>query len=358
MELMLTNLKLKNFRNQKNYELKLSEITVLIGQNGAGKTNILEACVILSFCRSFRDDNKRSLINFDSEYCRVTGDNLEVFITKTPRLLMKTKEKGVTRKISDFVGLMPCVIFSPETISIITGAPADRRRFLDIMICQEDREYLIALAEFKKIRQQRNSLLQRIGHNEAEESELNFWDREFVTLSKIIFEKREEVTNFLNKYLTEIYGKISGNLKDIFSLKYHRNFEGDLKENLKRIRGREIAYGGSILGPHRDDLEFILNKNNMANFASRGELKSAILALKIAELKSLENSKKSKSKFGENEVKPIVLLDDIFSEFDAERRSHLSKLILQYQTLITATEESHLPSELLKRAKVVKLDCK
>ena len=348
---MLSNIKLENFRNHKSYNLDLDKITVLIGRNGVGKTNILEAIVFLSFCRSFREEDKKNIISYDSDYARITGDDLELFFSRFPRLIMKAKERGIPRKISEFIGILPSVIFSPETISIISGSPGSRRRFLDIMISQVDREYLESLMEYKKVRAQRNSLLQRISNREASENELDFWDKELVKKAEFINKKREAAVLFLNKLISGFYQEISGDASNSLTLTLIRNYEGGLVENLKLLRRREVAYGGTIIGPHRDDLQFLLNNHNMINFASRGEMKSAILALKVSELKFLENHRGDK----ENSTKPLLLLDDIFSEFDPIRRSHLSKLIFDYQAVITSTEKEHLSPDLLKMAKVVEL---
>lgn len=351
LKTMLKHISLENFRSHRKYDLDLGHTNILIGPNGAGKTNILEAFSVLSFCRSFRMDDKKNIINIKSEYCRVVGDDLEVFMSRYPRLILKVKIKGTPKKLSDFIGYLPAVVFSPETVSIITGAPGDRRRFLDIMISQVDKEYLIALSNIKKIRQQRNSLLQNIAKNLNSPNELAFWDKEFCRESQIILDKRGESIKFLNDSIPQIYKEISDNNKDKFSLNYINNFEGDLMENMERGRARDIAYGGTIYGPHRDDLVFLLNNQNMANFASRGELKSAILAIKMVELLYLEKNRNAER----DSEKPILLLDDIFSEFDPKRRDHLAKLILQYQSVITVTERGHVPNELLKEANIIEI---
>ena len=351
---MLKHISLENFRNHKKLELDLDKITVIVGKNGIGKTNILESLVVLSFCRSFRDEDKKNLINYESDFARIKGDDLEVFFSRTPRLILRAKERGVNRKLSEFIGLLPSVIFSPETMSIITGAPAERRRFLDMMISQIDREYLEDLIRYKKIRTQRNNLLQRIARQEAAESELGFWDVELAKTGESIIKKRKKVIETFNKDLHKYYSEISDKKGDMLIVNFVENFEGDLLSNLRQNRSREIAYGGTIFGPHRDDLIFNLNNFNMSNFASRGEIKSAILALKISELEYLKNNSKNE-RIRSGEQSPIILLDDIFSEFDPDRRFHLGRLILKYQTVITATEREHLSPELLETAKIIEL---
>lgn len=351
---MLKKLILENFRNHKNYELDFDQVTVLIGQNGIGKTNILESIMLLSFCRSFREDDKKSLIFNESDYSRIIGDDLELFLGRFPRFVMVAKERGIKRKLSEFIGILPSVIFSPETMSIITGSPGERRRFLDMMISQANKEYLENLIAYKKVRTQRNNLLQLIARGNAREEELDFWDQELSKSGEAIIKTRKEAIEFFNLEISELYQEISGQKNDKLEIVFVNNFEGELLSKLRSNRGREIAFGGTLFGPHRDDLVFKLNNMDADKFASRGETKSAVLALKVCELKYLEHKRKE-NKERYKIVTPLILLDDVFSEFDQNRRAHLSKLITNYQALITATEREHLSPELLKIAKIVEL---
>ncbi len=351
---MFKHLKLENFRSHKKFVLDLEQTTVLVGRNGTGKSNVLEAVTMLSCCRSFREEDKKNLINSDSDYARITGDDLEIFLARSPRLLMQAKVNGLVKKAVDFIGTLPAIIFSAETISIISGSPADRRRFIDVMVSQTNKEYFRALVDYKKVKQERNVLLQRIRQREATESELSFWDKELIRLGNIIIKTREEAILALNINLPSYYQKISGDKKSMLKIVHRRNFEGDLEENLRRFRFREIASGNTIIGPHRDDLIFLLKEKNMDNFASRGEIKSAILALKICELKFIESALE-KDKDNRNYKSPILLLDDIFSEFDPDRRAHLGGLIAEYQSLITSTETANLPPKLLEGSKIVEI---
>jgi len=352
---VLNSLYLEHFRNHKKFDLEFEQTTVFVGKNGIGKTNILEAVALLAFGRSFREEDKRNLIHFNSNFCRVKTGELEVYIEREPRLKMLAKNKGVGRRLADFIGILPAVVFSPETVDIIIGAPMDRRRFLDILISQTDREYYKALSAYTKTRRQRNRLLQRIQEGEAGESELDFWDAELANHARIINAKREELLVYLSDHLSDLYKEISGKQEKNLEVIYHQKSGDDLKVKLAENRAREIAIGSTVYGPHRDDLEFRLAGKNMASFASRGELRSAILALKIAELHYLEEVI-NKSKVSESIVdSPVLLLDDIFSEFDEDRRRHLSKLITKYQTLITTTGKEQLEPDLLKSAKVIEL---
>jgi DNA replication and repair protein RecF len=344
---MLKHLHLKNFRSHKSFDLDLEKTNILVGLNGAGKTNVLEAVFLASCGRSFREEDKRNLVNFDADFGRVTADEIEIIIVKSPRLITRAKERGVGKRVLDLVGKIPAVIFSPESLDIVTGAPQDRRRFLDIMISQVDREYLSALSSYTKIRRQRNQLLQRIACGEAGEDELSFWDSQLVNEALIINKKRSEALTGFNKKIVKYYKEISSDKSTTLKIIYHSRSGDNLANKLAENRAREIAYGGTIYGPHRDDLEFVLNGKSAANYASRGETRSIVLALKIAELNFLEEAiAKNEIKWARG-TKPILLLDDIFSEFDALRREHLSGLILEHQTLITTTERGHLDRELL-----------
>lgn len=349
---MLKHLSLTNYRNHAKFALELADITVLVGKNGAGKTNVLESIGLLSSCRSFRGDNRLELIKFNTDYARVVGDDLEVFIQRTPRLAFQVKERGIKRKVSDFVGLLPSVIFSPESLEIVAGEPKERRRFMDIVISQKDHAYLRALQDYKKVLTQRNNLLKLIGDRRAHstgsgqagEDQLDFWDGELVVAAKIITSRRKRAIEVFSSEITDFYRTISGHKQSTIEIIYHAKAEGDFLAKLLAKRGIDIAVGLTTSGPHRDDLQFKLNTLEAEKYASRGELRSIILALKMAELKYLES-----------EQKPILLLDDIFSEFDADHRAHLYKLIKNYQTVLTTTDKNHLSSELLTKASVIEI---
>jgi len=232
---MLKNLKLKNFRSHADLELDLSTTTVLIGQNGVGKSNVLEAISILSFCRSFRDDDKKNLVSFGADFARVNGDDLEVFLQKSPSFIFKAKEKGVFKKQADFIGRLKAVVFSPETISIITGSPSSRRKFLDIMISQKNHSYLKALIGYEKVRKERNSLLSRIYQGLAKESELDFWDKELVAEGSLIVKERASAITDLNKEVVRLYTEISGRNEHL-EICYINNPDGQFQDaNFKML---------------------------------------------------------------------------------------------------------------------------
>ena len=349
---MLKNLSLTNFRNHAKFDLEFGEISVLVGKNGGGKTNVLEAIGLLSCGRSFRGDNRLEMISFDRDFARIVGDDLEVFIQRTPRLLFQMKERGIKRKIADFVGILPSVFFSPESLQIITGEPKERRRFLDIVISQKNHKYLQALLDYKKVLVQRNSLLKLLqsggthstSSGRVDESQLDFWDSELAAAAKIITRDRQAVVKKFSAEISKFYQTISGQKTTELEIIYHAKAGENFSEKLRSKRGLDIAVGMTTSGPHRDDLQFKLNNLEAEKYASRGELRSIILALKMAELKYLEDG-----------AKPILLLDDIFSEFDADHRAHLYDLIKNYQTIITTTDRNHLAGDLLTKSRVVEM---
>ncbi|PIU24026.1 hypothetical protein COT12_03260 [Candidatus Berkelbacteria bacterium CG08_land_8_20_14_0_20_39_8] len=350
---MLKYLSLVNYRNHSKFNLQLAEITILIGKNGVGKTNVLEAVGLLSSCRSFRGDNRLNLIRFDNDFCRVnaelilddkTKSSLEIFIQQSPRLSFQAKERGIKRKVADFIGILPSVIFSPESLNIIVGEPKERRRFLDVIISQKDHVYLRALQDYKKVLSQRNGLLKMIADGQAGEDQLDFWDDELAATAKIITVARKQAVGKFSKFLSDFYRTISGSKKSSINLIYRAKGDGNFSEKLLARRSIDIAAGLTTSGPHRDDLQFKLDSLEAEKYASRGELRSIILALKMAELKYLENGSK-----------PILLLDDIFSEFDADHQAHLYDLIKNYQTVLTTTGRQHLSKELLTKALIIEV---
>lgn len=352
---MIHNLKLENFRNHKKYSLSLDKTTVLIGGNGVGKTNILESITLISYGKSFREDDRKNLIMTGEDWSRVNLDDYEIFLQKRPRLLTKIKNRGVPKRLSESVGQLPSVVFSPETMNIINGEPKQRRRFLDIAISQVDRRYLKNLSAYTKVRRQRNKLLERINAGLAGEDELNYWDEQIAGYGEDIIHKRIESVVSLNSNIINYYRIISGRANDDLQIDYYTKTGESFISKLRSHRHSDIASKNTNFGPHRDDLNFRLNNMDMSHYASRGETRSAILALKVAELNYLEEERKKSPEIYSQDVSPLLLLDDVYSEFDVNRRTHLADLISKHQTLITTTDIEHLSEKLTKSAKIIKI---
>lgn len=352
---MLKHLTLENFRNYQKFSLDFSKTTILIGPNGIGKTNILEAIYLLATGRSWRTWRDIETIAWTSDWAKITGTakdklTLEMFLQKgssfeSPQSKI-VKIAGARKKLTDLLGKMTVVLFSSESINVIDGSPVLRRRMIDILICQIDHRYTVSLLELAKVIRGRNKLLYFIKIGRSQEKELAFWDEKLVDLGSLIISKRQETIEFLNQRLTAIYRTISGQ-KETLTLKYKPSvLPADFAAEINRQRSREIEKTSTLLGPHRDDLIFILDGRDITAFGSRGEYRSAILALKMAELGFLKEK---------NEHEPILLLDDIFSELDASRRLHLAKIVSGQQTIITTTDLDHIEKNLREKGKIVEL---
>lgn len=353
---MLSKLSLTNFRSYSKGDFEFGKTTIFIGPNGIGKTNILEAIYLLSTGRSWRTSKDNESIKWNEDFAKISAEIISEDAHKLDLVLQKQgfeapliktiKINDVKRKMVDLLGKMPAVLFSPEEIQMADGAPALRRRFLDILLCQTDKYYTLGLIELGKVLKNRNKLLFHIKIGKGKPDELDFWDEKLLENGKMIIENRRQAIDRLNKKIGKIYDEISGR-KEKLELKYKPSVEADVfGEMLVAYREREIENVATLHGPHRDDFTFLLDGRDLTTFGSRGEFRTAILALKIGELDYL------KSKL---EAEPILLLDDIFSELDAARRMHLAKIVEEAQAIITTTDLDHVEKGLREKAKIVEL---
>lgn len=354
---MLKHLVLTNFRNYSKYSIDFSKTTIFVGANGIGKTNIIEAIYLISTGRSWRTNHDNEVVKWAAEVASIVAEmsnakeeSLAMLIQKIPNpkypLTKIVKINGVRKKLTEILGKLPTVLFSPEEIHLIDGAPMLRRRFLDILLCQIDKKYTLALLDLAKIIRGRNKLLYflKIGRSKIEE--LTFWDEKLVTLGSFIIKKRQKTVAKINEGLTKKYQEISGT-GETLELKYNPTVVPEkFAETLVAHRQREIDYTATLFGPHRDDLVFLLESKDITTFGSRGEYRSAVLALKMAELEYLT---------GEKEETPLLMLDDIFSELDKNRRLHLAKIVGGQQTIITTTDLDHIEKNLREKAKIIEL---
>jgi len=374
----IKSLKLTNFRNFLKLELNfISPTIIIVGPNGRGKTNLLEAIYQAGTTKSFRTIYNTQLINYQADFCRIeiltkpqTDPQflIEVAINRNPArgFLKKFKINHVTKKLTQALGKIKVVFFSPESLNLITGSPTARRKYLDLLISLVDKKYLRLLLVLFRVLKNRNKLLEAIGEGRSEEGELNFWNKELARVASYIILRRWQVTKFLSSYSQESYREISQKLEDRMRIKYlSRPMEsrGDwdklvadkfqkeifiiMRKMITEKQSQEIAQGRSLIGPQRDNLIFVLNDHDLSAFGSRGEVRSAILALKIAEAQYLAQKSSGEP--------PVLLLDDVFSELDQMRRKKLLKLINKTQTFITTTELGKIDPALKKKAQIIKL---
>ncbi len=350
----ISRIKLTNFRSHVNFSEKFSPQTIIIGPNGVGKTNIIEAILLASTTRSHRTNHDRDLIAWESEFARneihlEENDQKSIiatFITNTPTFSKSYMLNNSPKKASEIVGFFQSVLFSPESLDLVYSSPSLRRRFLDIILCQSDRHYLRQLSQYNHVIRERNKLLFYLNRGNSHVDELQFWDDKVITLGSDIINKRANLCQSLDQSIKKAYPLVSGT-KDKSEIIYKNNvnpeqFEKTILEN----RQREIKYTSTLFGPHRDDLLFFLNDHPLSTSGSRGECRSFILALKLAEIDYLTKI---------HNQPPVLLLDDVFSELDHDRRSRLADIIENQQTIITATDLDNIDKKTIKTATIIKL---
>lgn len=349
--MQLNHLNLTNFRGFASFDFNLEPLTIIIGPNGAGKTSLIEAIYLLATTSSYRTSEEKDLIKWDRDFAKIQNqdgsENMELRILKNqlPRKQVFKFKKKIN--LRDFIGNISVVLFSPEIMNQIVESPAQRRKFINIVLGQTDKKYIDHLLELKKIIRQKNQLLINIKIGKSQVEELDFWNQELAKINCQIVAKREKLINFLNKNLTIYYQRIS-KTKDVLLIKYQPKVgcEEDFLKLARLNLDREIKYTASLLGPHRDEVNFYLNNKNIDGLVSRGELRSIVLAIKFAEKDYLHAR-------GRDQV--VVLLDDIFSELDSLRRKELTKMINNEQTIITATDLETIDQKLLNKARIIKL---
>ncbi len=348
----IKRLELKNFRNYKDETIELpSGASVFLGQNAQGKTNILEAVYYAALGRSHRTSADMELVRWDEgeallslDFFRMSAENkLEFRFFRDSR--RKIFRNGAPIRMKDLVGTINVVLFSPEDLFLIKGAPAGRRRFLDMEISQADPSYFYDLAVYTRLLTQRNTLLKRVRDGEADESEIPLWDVQIVPRAVNLIKKRIDTVKKLDELASGTQREISGG-REKLSLRYElHGADGDMtkdlfswyNEKLAESLRLDIVRGVTRFGPHRDDLAFFVNGTDLRAFGSQGQQRTGVLSLKLAELAFF------KEETGEY---PILLLDDVMSELDRDRREKLLSFIRgeKMQALITATDEAYFPS--------------
>ncbi|MFH0820909.1 MAG: DNA replication/repair protein RecF [Candidatus Peregrinibacteria bacterium] len=349
MHLRLKTLTIKGFRNLRDVMLTLptGKLLAFAGKNGQGKTNLLEAIFLCGLSKSFRTSKNQDLVGFDEDFCRITVEpedsrikTLEVIITKNPADKV-LKVNGVKKAASDFVGHLPLVFFSPDDMSELAHAPSSRRRYLNVLLSQVDRDYLETLMRYNHLLYQRNTLLRKIRDGKTKEKELEPWDELLIPLGITLITKRATVTQALYPLVPRFYKALAGT-SDELNLGYLPSSPAEeLAEKLVTSRKRDIATGVTNIGPHRDDLRFLFNEHDMPSFASRGEWRSLVLALKLAEKEWLTQTLSAE---------PLLLLDDVFSELDEERQKYLMASLGSSQVFLTTTHLEFLDGIAMPKA--------
>jgi DNA replication and repair protein RecF len=336
--MILTSLTLQNFRSYTKKSLTFSPAATLItGENAAGKTNILEAIMLLAAAKSFRTNQDRESIRWNSEIARITGcgDDTKLEIVFTTTSVKKYLVNGVSRRMIDFVGNLRAVLFWPEDLEIVTDSPSLRRKYLDTVLIQVDREYRRSLRSYERGLRQRNKLLDLIHEGKAARSQLLFWDQLLIRAGGFITEKRASYLAFVNATALREHR---------FGAMYDKSVISESR--LLQYKDEEVAAKATLVGPHRDDFMIVQNDKNLSTFGSRGEQRVAVLWLKLAELAFIEQAAGSR---------PILLLDDIFSELDEEHRNLVADVVKRQQTIITSADIASTPKTIHDEARLIRL---
>ena len=346
----IEELKLINFRNYTRETIFPHEgINLFFGPNGSGKTNLLEAIHYCALGKSHRVSNDQNVVRNGENLAscsmsvrsRMVRRDITVHLApnETVKKEIEIDHKKI-RRFSELMGCLQCVIFSPEDLGLIREGPSLRRRYMDMMISQLNRGYFIALQQYRLGMEQRNALLKTCRINPGTSRfTLEDFERAMAVQAAVIVTERRMMGEKLSRLAMETYKSISGQEKEEFSLIYHSSLRDEekieeaLMRHLRENREEDIRLGITSVGPHRDDLILTLNKKNMKMYASQGQIRTAALSLKLSQMKAL------KMISGED---PVLLLDDVMSELDRNRRSRLLKEIGSYQTFITCTDETDL----------------
>lgn len=359
----ITRLHLENFRNYARLDLDFRDgRTIFIGQNAQGKTNILEAVYLCSCARSHRTGKDRELIRqgadsyrVELDFCRRPGltETISIAYQDENKALNLKKSREILyqgaklEKISELFGLFHAVIFAPEDVFLVKEGPAARRRYLDLLISQIRPSYFADLQLYQHILNQRNKLLKQLRERGTRVSDaelyLSVFDEQFVACAARIVEQRQIFIEQIEAIAASALTTISEG-REALKLRYHapsglnprdgvERLSGQLLERLRRSLDDDLAKGSTQHGPHRDDLEMSLNDILIRPYASQGQQRSVVLALKLAELKIIE---------AESGTAPVLLLDDVMSELDERRRANLQLALLDHQVLLTGTDADAL----------------
>ncbi len=334
--MILKSVALSHFRNYDDLYMEFDKGTnILYGDNAQGKTNVLESIYVSGTTKSHKGSKDRELIQFGQEEAHirtiVEKGGLDYQIDMH---LKKNKSKGIAinrmpiKKASELFGILNIVFFSPEDLNIIKNGPSERRRFLDVELCQLDKIYLYNLTKYNKVLNQRNRLLKDISFRPELLDTLAVWDMQLVEYGRKVIQTRKEFVEELNGIVYEIHKNISGDKEELV-LKYEPDvLEENLEQELARCREKDLKFGQTSVGPHRDDLCFMIQEIDVRKFGSQGQQRSCALSLKLSEIELVKKSIRET---------PVLILDDVLSELDSNRQNFLLNSIHDIQTDFTCT---------------------
>ena len=333
----INKIKINNFRNYNNQEINLEKnINVFYGENAQGKTNIIEAIFLCSMGKSFRAKQDKEMIKLDEKNASVEIEFFKSDRDSKIRIQLSNKKEvfinGIKiKKLSELLGNLNIVMFTPDDINILKGGPQNRRRFLDIMISQLKPNYMHTLSLYAKTLEQRNNYLKQIKEENKSEELLDIWDEKLAEYAFIISKYRNEFINKIINKIKKIHSEITNNKEEI-KIEYLTECLNKIEylDLLKKRRKLDIIKSYTTKGIHRDDFIIYINDKELSTYGSQGQHRTAMLSLKLSELEIIEEE------VGE---KPILLLDDFMSELDSNRRTHFLEKINDTQVIITCTDK-------------------
>ena len=330
------SIELKNYRNYQELHMDFSPGTnILYGDNAQGKTNILEALYLCSTTKSHRGSKDREMIRFEEEEAHIKLCMKKADVPyRIDMHLKKNKPKGIAingipiKKASELFGIVNMVFFSPEDLNIIKNGPAERRRFINLELCQLDKLYVHALVQYNKVLLQRNRLLKELYYKPDYEATLDIWDIQLYEYGKELIRCRKGFIEELNELVRKTHSHLSGGREELV-LAYEPNVDiNDFSQKIAANRDTDLKIKTTTTGPHRDDISFLVDGIDIRRFGSQGQQRTAALSLKLAEIELVKKLVRDY---------PILLLDDVLSELDGGRQEHLLAGISHIQTMITCT---------------------
>ncbi|MCR1952955.1 MULTISPECIES: DNA replication/repair protein RecF [unclassified Clostridium] len=352
----IKRLQMLNYRNYKSLNITLGKnVNVFMGDNAQGKTNILEAIYYCAFAKSHRTSKDRELINWNSDSAYVSllvgkdrlDKNIDINILKDGKKAIKINKIKVS-KIGELFGNFNVVMFSPEDLKIIKDSPGVRRKFIDMELCQLNSKYYYNLVQYNKVLNERNVVLK---NRKLDTEVLDIYDIQLANFGYHIIMERLKYINKLNFYGKDIHkdissGKENVEFKYISTIKNLEDIENSFYEALRKNRKKDIEKGTTSIGPHRDDFIVLINDVDIKSFGSQGQQRSAVLTIKFSSLKII---KEMTSEY------PVLLLDDVLSELDFNRKRYILSTIGEIQTIITCTGIEDLTNYLDDSSRVFKV---
>lgn len=334
--MVVKSVNLKNYRNYELMNIEFSDKTnIIYGDNAQGKTNILESLYVAATTKSHRGSKDKEIIRFNNDESHIKMIVIRNGIDYRIDMHIKNnKPKGIAvngvplKRAVDLFGIVNMVFFSPEDLNIIKDGPSERRRFVDMELSQLDKIYVNNLMQYNKVVMQRNKLLKDLFYNDENKDTLDIWDMQLVRYGSEVIKRRREFINELNEIVSRIHSRLSGE-KEKLLIKYVPSvIPEEFEQIIISSRKKDMRFGVTSYGPHKDDIIFYINGNDVRKYGSQGQQRTAALSLKLAEIEFVKQTIHDT---------PVLLLDDVLSELDEKRQNFLMESIGDIQTIVTCT---------------------